>query len=162
MNNPRWKGIFPAVTTKFHADESLDLEGTAKHLDFQIRNGIHGLVTCGSLGEASTLTLEEKLLVAKNALEVSADTTAVSYGIAWEVQLGTGPQLTLTRTGAQNVLALSQIDPLKTYTIETSTDLSTWQSAATIRTADTAPATHATWQESSSLGAKFYRLNWAP
>ena len=28
MNNPRWKGIFPAVTTKFHADESLDLEGT--------------------------------------------------------------------------------------------------------------------------------------
>ena len=96
------------------------------------------------------------------ALEVSADTTAVSYGIAWEVQLGTGPQLTLTRTGAQNVLALSQIDPLKTYTIETSTDLSTWQSAATIRTADTAPATHATWQESSSLGAKFYRLNWAP
>ena len=42
MKNPRWKGIFPAVTTKFHADESLDLEGTARHLDFQIRNGIHG------------------------------------------------------------------------------------------------------------------------
>ena len=50
MKNPRWKGIFPAVTTKFHADESLDLEGTARHLDFQIRNGIHGLVTGGSLG----------------------------------------------------------------------------------------------------------------
>ena len=71
MKNPRWRGIFPAVTTKFHADESLDLEGTARHLDFQIRNGIHGLVTGGSLGEASTLSLEEKLLVAKNALAVS-------------------------------------------------------------------------------------------
>ncbi len=71
MSNPRWKGIFPAVTTKFHADESLDLDGTAKHLDFQIRNGIHGMVTCGSLGEASTLMLEEKLQVAKTALETS-------------------------------------------------------------------------------------------
>ena len=68
---PRWQGIFPAVTTKFHADESIDAEGTARHIDFQIRNGIHGLVTCGSLGEASTLTLEEKLQVAKIALEAA-------------------------------------------------------------------------------------------
>lgn len=71
MSNPRWQGIFPAITTKFHADESIDAEGTARHIDFQIRNGIHGLVTCGSLGEASTLTLEEKLQVAKIALDAS-------------------------------------------------------------------------------------------
>ena len=82
MNNPRWKGIFPAVTTKFHADESLDLESTAVHLDFQIRNGVHGMVTCGSLGEASTLTLEEKLLVAKNALEVSKGRVPVLANIS--------------------------------------------------------------------------------
>ena len=71
MSNPRWTGIFPAITTKFHADESIDAEGTARHIDFQIRNGIHGLVTCGSLGEASTLSLEEKLQVAKIALEAA-------------------------------------------------------------------------------------------
>jgi len=82
MKNPRWKGIFPAVTTKSHADESLDLEGTARHLDFQIRNGIHGLVTCGSLGEASTLSLEEKLLVAKNALDVSKGRVPVLANIS--------------------------------------------------------------------------------
>lgn len=69
--NSKWQGIFPAVTTKFHADESIDAEGTARHIDFQIRNGIHGLVTCGSLGEASTLTLEEKVEVAKIAIEAS-------------------------------------------------------------------------------------------
>ena len=68
---PRWQGIFPAITTKLHADESIDAEGTARHIDFQIRNGIHGLVTCGSLGEASTLTLEEKLKVAQIALEAA-------------------------------------------------------------------------------------------
>ena len=69
--NPGWKGIFPAITTKFNADESFDAAGTAKHIDFQIRNGIHGLVTCGSLGEASTLSLEEKLTVAQIALEAA-------------------------------------------------------------------------------------------
>ncbi|RZJ12146.1 MAG: dihydrodipicolinate synthase family protein [Acidovorax sp.] len=68
---PRWQGIFPAITTKFHADESIDAEGTARHIDFQIRNGIHGIVTCGSLGEASTLSLEEKLEVAKIALDAA-------------------------------------------------------------------------------------------
>ncbi|WP_061957311.1 dihydrodipicolinate synthase family protein [Cupriavidus pauculus] len=71
MRNPRWTGIFPAVTTKFHADERIDAEGTIKHIDFQIRNGIHGLVTCGSLGEASTLSLDEKLDVARIALEAA-------------------------------------------------------------------------------------------
>ncbi len=71
MSQTRWTGIFPAVTTKFHADESIDAEGTARHIDFQIRNGIHGLVTCGSLGEASTLTLEEKVEVARIALQAA-------------------------------------------------------------------------------------------
>lgn len=71
MSNPRWTGVFPAITTKFHADERIDAEGTIKHIDFQIRNGISGLVTCGSLGEASTLSLEEKLEVAKIALQAA-------------------------------------------------------------------------------------------
>lgn len=71
MSTTRWQGIFPAVTTKFHPDERIDAEGTARHIDFQIRNGIHGVVTCGSLGEASTLTLEEKLEVARIAIEAS-------------------------------------------------------------------------------------------
>lgn len=68
---PRWTGVYPAVTTKFHADESLDIAEMERHFDFQIRAGVHGLVTCGSLGEASTLTLEEKLEVAATALRVS-------------------------------------------------------------------------------------------
>jgi len=71
MTKATWKRIFPAITTKFHEDERIDAEGTARHIDFQIRNGIHGLVTCGSLGEASTLTLEEKLDVARIALEAA-------------------------------------------------------------------------------------------
>lgn len=82
MSNPRWQGIFPAVTTQFHADESLDAEGTARHIDYQIRNGIHGLVTCGSLGEASTLTSAEKLTVAQIAIEAAAGRVPVLANVS--------------------------------------------------------------------------------
>lgn len=82
MSNPRWQGIFPAVTTKFFSDERIDGEGTARHIDFQIRNGVHGIVTCGSLGEASTLTLEEKLEVAKMAIDASAGRVPVLANVS--------------------------------------------------------------------------------
>ncbi|MBV8469236.1 MAG: dihydrodipicolinate synthase family protein [Burkholderiaceae bacterium] len=82
MTITHWTGIFPAVTTKFHADERIDAEGTAKHIDFQIRNGIHGVITCGSLGEASTLTLEEKLDVARIALDASGGRVPVLANVS--------------------------------------------------------------------------------
>ncbi|OZI62363.1 dihydrodipicolinate synthase family protein [Bordetella genomosp. 11] len=71
MNRSRWQGVFPAVTTKFREDESLDHEEMRRHFAFLIDNGVHGMVTCGSLGEASTLSMEEKLAVARTAVEVS-------------------------------------------------------------------------------------------
>jgi hypothetical protein len=96
------------------------------------------------------------------ALEVSAVTPNVAYGIAWEVQTNSGPQLTAQRDGSQITLSLSQLDPLETYTIESCTDLEDWQPVTTIRTADTTPTTTATWQETTSAEAKFYQLKWTP
>ncbi|NVE00228.1 dihydrodipicolinate synthase family protein [Massilia sp. BJB1822] len=71
MSSTKWQGVFPAVTTKFKPNEDLDHAEMAKHFEFMIANGVHGLVTCGSLGEASTLSLEEKLEVTKVAIEVA-------------------------------------------------------------------------------------------
>ncbi len=68
---PPWRGVFPAVTSKFKADESLDHAEMERHFGFLIANGIDGIVTCGSLGEASTLSLEEKLEIAATALRVA-------------------------------------------------------------------------------------------
>ena len=82
MSNPRWCGIYPAVTTKFHADERINAEGTARHIDMQIRNGIHGLVTCGSLGEASTLSLEEKIEVARIAVDAAGGRVPVLANVS--------------------------------------------------------------------------------
>ena len=69
--NNKWRGVFPAVTSKFKENEDLDFTEMEKHYAFQIDNGVHGLVTCGSLGEASTLSFEEKLDVTRIALNVA-------------------------------------------------------------------------------------------
>jgi len=61
MNTARWQGVYPAVTTKFKADFSLDLEAMAEHLEFQLNAGVHGVIILGSLGENSTLDMDEKL-----------------------------------------------------------------------------------------------------
>lgn len=79
---PQWRGIFPAVTTKFDADENLDVQAMERHFEFLIANGVDGLVTGGSLGEASTLTLEEKLQVAEIAVKVSAGRVPVLANVS--------------------------------------------------------------------------------
>ncbi|MDX2427705.1 MAG: dihydrodipicolinate synthase family protein [Xanthomonadales bacterium] len=61
MNTDRWQGVYPAVTTKFKADMSLDLDAMAKHLEFQLEAGVHGVIILGSLGENPTLNMHEKL-----------------------------------------------------------------------------------------------------
>jgi len=70
MTAAKWKGVFPAVTTKFTADEELDHAEMEQHFTLMLDAGVHGLVTGGSLGEASTLSFEEKLAVAKTAIKV--------------------------------------------------------------------------------------------
>src|SRR5471030_1859538 len=67
----KWAGVFPAVTTKFKENEDLDFAEMERHFAFQIDSGVHALLTCGSLGEASTLSFDEKLAVARTALAVA-------------------------------------------------------------------------------------------
>ena len=60
MSSFKWSGVFPALTTKFASDGSLDWAAMQTHLDFQLDAGVHGLVILGSLGENSTLDDQEK------------------------------------------------------------------------------------------------------
>ncbi len=65
MNTTKWQGVYPAVTTKFKANLSLDLDAMGKHLEFQLAAGVHGVIILGSLGENSTLDMDEKLQLTK-------------------------------------------------------------------------------------------------
>ena len=78
----RWSGVFPAVTTQMHRDQSIDLPATARHIEALIDSGVSGLVMLGSLGENVTLTRREKLDVMGCALEASAGRVPVLSGVA--------------------------------------------------------------------------------
>lgn len=77
-----WQGVFPAVTTQFKPDQSLDLEATARHLEVLIGSGVQGLVMLGSLGENTTLDPEEKRQVMQMAVRLSAGRVPVLSGVA--------------------------------------------------------------------------------
>jgi 4-hydroxy-tetrahydrodipicolinate synthase len=64
-----WKGVFPALTTPFTANDELDLPMFKKNLQAQLHAGVHGVVVGGSLGEASVLTVQEKETLVKFAIE---------------------------------------------------------------------------------------------
>ena len=79
---PYWSGVFPASTTKLKRDQSLDLPGTARHLEALIDSGVSGLIMCGSLGESQTLAPDEKRAVVKCAVETSRGRVPVLSGVA--------------------------------------------------------------------------------
>ena len=66
-----WKGVLPAVTTKFKDDGSLDHEEMIRCFGIQIDAGVDGLIACGSLGEGPMLSHEERIDVLKLCKQVS-------------------------------------------------------------------------------------------
>ena len=77
-----WKGVIPALTTKFTADDKLDLPLFEKNLQFQLDAGINGIVLGGTLGEASVLTTGEKETLVKFAIDKVAGKVPVILNIA--------------------------------------------------------------------------------
>ena len=77
-----WTGVFPALTTKFTADDKLDLPLFEKNLNAQLEAGVNGIVLGGTLGEASVLTTVEKEQLVKFAVEKCAGKVPVVLNIA--------------------------------------------------------------------------------
>lgn len=77
-----WKGVFPALTTKFREDLSLDIKAMERHFAWQIDSGVDGLIVCGSLGENSVLAVDEKVEVLRIASRVAGRKLPVLMTIA--------------------------------------------------------------------------------
>jgi len=82
MSLTKWTGVFPAVVTQMHQDQSLDLAASARHFEAQIQAGVSGLIVCGSLGENQCLQPDEKRAVLKCAIESAAGRVPVLSGVA--------------------------------------------------------------------------------
>lgn len=77
-----WSGVFPAVTTQFKADESLDLASTQKEIEALLKAGVNGLIMLGTCGENCSLQPEEKRAVLKAAKEVAGGKVPVVSGVS--------------------------------------------------------------------------------
>ena len=77
-----WKGVYPAITTQFREDESLNLPATAKHLEAMIQAGIHGVVLLGTVGENTALEYAEKLEVLREIKQAVRGRIPVLTGVA--------------------------------------------------------------------------------
>jgi 4-hydroxy-tetrahydrodipicolinate synthase len=77
-----WEGVFPAVTTQFRDDFSLDVEATARVMDALVRDGVSGLIVCGTVGENTSLTRAEKVAIMEAAKDVARGRVPVIAGIA--------------------------------------------------------------------------------
>jgi len=64
-----WKGVFPALTTKFTASDELDLPLFDLNLQAQLAAGVNGIILGGTLGESSVLTNQEKETLVKYAVQ---------------------------------------------------------------------------------------------
>ena len=77
-----WNGVFPALTTKFTADDKLDFPLFEKNLSAQLNAGVAGVILGGTLGESSVLSNEEKFSLVKFTVEKVAGKVPVVMNIA--------------------------------------------------------------------------------
>lgn len=78
----QWKGVYPALTTKFTPDDKLDFKLFEKNLNAQLEAGVEGIILGGTLGEASVLSSEEKFDLVKFAVQKVAGKVPVIMNIA--------------------------------------------------------------------------------
>lgn len=77
-----WKGVMPAVTTKFTHEDTLDLEMFTTNIEAQLNAGVHGIILGGTLGEASTLDNTEKSTLVKTTVNIVKSRIPVVINIA--------------------------------------------------------------------------------
>lgn len=77
-----WRGVFPAVTTQFNEDFSIDFENTRRVQDALVNDGVNGLIVMGTCGENNSLDPEEKRSILKGAVEVVNGRVPVVTGVS--------------------------------------------------------------------------------
>ncbi len=81
-----WSGVYPAVTTQFRADESIDLEATQRLVVQQLDDGVDGIIALGTCGESGPQSTDEKLSVLRALREAIGTRAPLLSGVA---ELGT-------------------------------------------------------------------------
>ncbi len=103
----QWRGVMPAMTTAFDEQLKVDRRFVARHAQWLKENGCTGMVCLGSLGEAATLTFDEKLAVIETVIAAVSPEVPVVAAIS---ALSTAEAVSLARSaaaaGAQGLMIL--------------------------------------------------------
>jgi len=102
-----WQGVYPALLTPFTSSDQVDIPLFEKNLAAQLDAGVHGLIIGGSLGEASTLRVEEKEKLVKSAKAFAGSRVPVLLNIAESVTADAIAQTQLAQKwGADGLMLL--------------------------------------------------------
>ena len=93
-----WKGVMPAMTTAFDEQLNVDHGFVARHARWLVENGCTGIICLGSLGEAATLTLDEKIAIVKTVVDAVSPAIPVVAAIS---ALSTAEAVKIAEAAAQ-------------------------------------------------------------
>ena len=77
-----WSGVYPAATTQFTSELTLDLPATQKVQGALIDDGVDGIIVAGTVGENNSLEPEEKRAVLNAGCEVAAGRVPIIVGVS--------------------------------------------------------------------------------
>ena len=107
----QWKGVMPAVTTKFTDDDQLDLQSFEVNIRAQMEAGVHGIILGGTLGEASTLTEKEKRILVRETVKIVNGSIPVIINIA---EQSTRSAIEMARIAEEDgALGLMMLPPMR-------------------------------------------------
>ncbi|MGF1560504.1 MAG: dihydrodipicolinate synthase family protein [Flavobacteriaceae bacterium] len=130
--NIEWKGVMPAVTTKFTANDELDMKMFELNIAAQLEAGVNGIILGGTLGEASTLTDAEKRTLIEETVSMVQSKVPVVINIAEQTTSGAvAAAHKAEKYGAQGLMMLppmrykaTDFETMKYFkTVASSTDL---------------------------------------
>jgi 4-hydroxy-tetrahydrodipicolinate synthase len=78
----RFPGIIPAVIVPFTEDDHVDAAALADNVAFLLEHEIDGVVVNGTMGEAGSLTMEERALVLRTVVELVSGRVPVIAGVS--------------------------------------------------------------------------------
>jgi 4-hydroxy-tetrahydrodipicolinate synthase len=82
MGPADWRGVFPAITTPFTKRLEVDHDALARHVVWLVDSGCTGVVALGSLGEAPTLALDEKVAVVRSCADALRGRVPLVAGVS--------------------------------------------------------------------------------
>jgi len=82
FQKPLWKGVYPAATTQFAPDGSVDIQATQDVLKALVDDGVDGLIVLGTCGENNSLSADEKRAVLRAAVEAVGGRVPLVTGVS--------------------------------------------------------------------------------